>query len=191
MWGRRTLATGVIASVLSVLATGMASAADGRLHVRPAHGPVGSQIDITGHVRSSQRAAYAHPAYLGLLRDSANCELLVAATKQRVSVTKAGAVHVRFTVSGHGTCFQGSPSPQPVSPGEYRVIYPCHACTVGRFRVTTAGPLPFTGLPVGTVLALGASLVVAGVVLVAAYRIRPRRRLPTSPVGSPSRLARE
>lgn len=116
--------------------------------ISPGTGPVGTVITLTGHVQRQDVPQYRRPAYLGLLHESSDCELLVSTPTQRVDVHPDGLVNVRFRVGGSGTCFQGDSGPRRVMLGVYEVIYPCHACVLGRFEVTASAPqVAVTGGP--------------------------------------------
>jgi hypothetical protein len=141
-----------------------------QLTLRPASGPVGTYVTISGQLNPEQVRAnepyFQHPAYFNLITDVwadcakaphaypydcsagpaslAGCELIVGVIHPLISLdTATGRVSGSFTVGGEGTCFQDRPTehPQATLPGRYDVAIGCHACSFALFRVT-GSPAP-------------------------------------------------
>ena len=183
MWKRLVTGLGVAASL--VLAAGCASSVTtssavstspsaGRLpqlKLRPASGPAGTHVTISGQLNPGQARAnepyFRHPAYFALITDVragcakaphaaylydcsagpaslAGCELIVGLMHPLITVDPAtGRVSGSFTVGGEGTCFQGRPTahPQATLPGRYVLAIGAHATSWALFKVTGA-PVP-------------------------------------------------
>jgi hypothetical protein len=197
---RKRLVTGLGVAASLVLAAGCASSASpagvsssaatsrtgstsaspaelSQLKLRPASGPVGTYVTISGQFDREQVRAnepeFQHPAYFNLITDVhadcakaphaaypfdcstgpaslAGCELVVDLTRPLISLdTATGRVSGSFTVGGEGTCFQGQPTehPQAALPGRYVLAIGCHACSFALFRVT-GPPVPNSTAPV-------------------------------------------
>ena len=136
-----------------------------RLTLRPASGPAGTRVKISGQLTAAQVRTYEtdfrHPAYFSLITDVfadcakaphaypydcsagparlAGCELIVGLPHSVIALDPAtGRVTGSFTVGGAGTCFQDNPTghPQATPPGHYALAVGAHASTVALFRVT-------------------------------------------------------
>jgi hypothetical protein len=162
-----------VSSSATTSGTGSASTSPGglaQLELRPASGPVGTYVTISGHFNPEQVRAnepyFQHPAYFSLITDVwadcakalraypydcsagpaslAGCELIVGLIHPLISLdTATGRVSGSFTVGGQGTCFQDRPTqhPQATLPGRYDLAIGCHACSLALFRVT-GSPAP-------------------------------------------------
>lgn len=134
-----------------------------RLTLRPASGPPGTHVSITGHLSPAQvrvyQADFQRPAYFSLITDvfancaknSANCsagprsltgcELIVSAINPVVHLDPAtGRVSGSFTVGRAGTCFQDHPTghPRATLRGRYDLAIGPHASSWALFTVTRA-----------------------------------------------------
>jgi hypothetical protein len=144
--------------------TSAALAPPPRLTLRPASGPAGTRVTISGRLDAAQvrtyEANFLRPAYFSLITDVyadcataphaypddcsagsaklAGCELIVDLPDSAVSLdSTTGRVTGSFTVGGGGTCFQDRPTgqPQPTLPGRYALVIGAHANTVAVFTV--------------------------------------------------------
>jgi hypothetical protein len=132
-----------------------------QLTLRPASGPVGTYVTISGQLTPDQVRTYEseiqRPAYFSLITDVladcakdpydcsagppslVGCELIVDLVHPLITLdTTTGRVTGSFTVGGEGTCFQDRPSgdSQATPPGRYDLAIGCHACSFARFRMT-------------------------------------------------------
>lgn len=147
-----------------------------QLKLRPASGPVGTYVTISGQFDREQvrtnEPELQHPAYFNLITDVwadcakaphaypydcsigsaslAGCELIIDLIHPHISLdTATGRVSGSFAVGGEGTCFQDQPTehPQATLPGRYFLAIGCHACSFALFRVT-GSPVPKSTAPV-------------------------------------------
>ncbi len=132
-----------------------------RLTLRPASGPPGTHVSISGHLSPAQvrvyQADFQRPAYFSLItdvfancaKDSANCsagpgsltgcELIVNVMNPVVRLDRAtGRVSGSFTVGREGTCFQDRPTGNLRAPlrGRYDLAIGPHASSWALFTVT-------------------------------------------------------
>jgi hypothetical protein len=107
-----------------------------QLQLRPASGPVGTYVTISGQLNPDQVRAtepeFQRPAYFNLITDVfvgcakdpgdcsagpaslAGCELIVGLIQPHITLdTATGRVNGSFTVGGEGTCFQDRPTEYP------------------------------------------------------------------------------
>jgi hypothetical protein len=137
-----------------------------QLKLRPASGPVGTYVTISGQLNPGQVRAngpyFRHPAYFNLITDVwadcakaphaaylydcsagpaslAGCELIVDLIHPLITFdTATGRVSGSFTVGGEGTCFQDRPTGhrQATLPGRYVLAIGAHATSWALFTVT-------------------------------------------------------
>jgi len=149
-----------------------------QLELRPASGPIGTYVTLSGQLNLGQVRAndayFRNPAYFNLITDVwadcaqaphaypydcsagptnlAGCELIVGLIHPLISLdTATGRVSGSFTVGGQGTCFQDRPTEhrQATLPGRYVLAIGAHATSWGLFRVTgPPGPTPASTAPV-------------------------------------------
>jgi hypothetical protein len=149
-----------------------------QLKLRPASGPVGTYVTISGQLNPGQVRAdepyFRQPAYFNLITDVwddcakapraypydcsagpaslAGCELIVDLIHPLINLdTATGRVSGSLTVGGEGTCFQDRPTghPQATLPGRYVLAIGAHATSWALFRVTgSPGPTPASTVPV-------------------------------------------
>lgn len=104
------------------------------VRIAPRRGPVGTRMRITGRCF---RRRWNHGYGIFLRRQFTKpreCEIIAGgAFRFRVSRTRVGRGW--FEVARDGACFQRRYR-RRVTPGRYYVGFGCHACTIGRFRVT-------------------------------------------------------
>lgn len=141
-----------------------------RLTLRPASGPVGTHVTISGQLNPGQVRAdgpfFRHPAYFNLITDVwadcakaphaypydcsagpaslAGCELIAGLIHPLITLdTATGRVSGSLTVGGEGTCFQDRPTgrPQATRPGRYVLAIGAHATSWALFTVT-GSPVP-------------------------------------------------
>lgn len=157
-----------VSSPVTTSGTGSASASPAglpQLTLRPASGPVGTYVTISGQLNPGQVQAdepyFRYPAYFNLITDVwagcakaphaylddcsagpgslAGCELIVGLIHPVISLDMAtGRVSGSFTVGGQGTCFQDRPTehPQATLPGRYVLAIGAHATSWALFKVT-------------------------------------------------------
>jgi len=162
-----------VSSAATTSSTGSAPASpEGlpQLELRPASGPAGTYVTISGQLGAEQVRAnepyFRHPAYFSLITDVwsdcakaphayphdcsagpaslAGCELIAGLIHPLINLdTATGRVSGSFTVGGQGTCFQDRPTahPQATLPGRYDLAIGCHACSFALFTVT-GSPAP-------------------------------------------------
>ena len=158
-----------VSSPATTSSAGPASTGPGglpRLELRPASGPAGTYVTISGQLNPEQVRAddpyFRHPAYFDLITDVyagcgkgpsecsagpaglAGCELIVGLSDPLISLDAVtGRVSGSFTVGAQGTCFQDRPTgyPQATLPGRYDLAIGCHACSFALFTVT-GSPAP-------------------------------------------------
>ncbi len=149
-----------------------------QLKLRPASGPVGTYVTISGQLNPGQVRAnepyFRHPAYFNLITDVwadcakapraypydcsagpaslAGCEVIAGLIHPLINLdTATGQVSGSFTVGGQGTCFQDRPTghPQATLPGRYVLAIGAHATSWALFTVTgPPGPTPASTAPV-------------------------------------------
>ena len=149
-----------------------------QLKLRPASGPVGTQVTISGQLNPGQVRAdepyFRQPAYFNLITDVwadcakaphaypydcsagpaslAGCELIVDLIHPLINLdTATGRVSGSLTVGGEGTCFQDRPTghPQATLPGRYVLAIGAHATSWALFTVTGSPvPTPASTAPV-------------------------------------------
>ena len=149
-----------------------------QLKLRPASGPAGTHVTISGQLNPGQVRAdepyFRHPAYFNLITDVwadcakapraypydcsagqaslAGCELIVDLIHPLINLdTATGRVSGSFTVGGEGTCFQDRPTghPQATLPGRYVLAIGAHATSWALFTVTgSPGPTRASTAPV-------------------------------------------
>jgi hypothetical protein len=136
-----------------------------QLKLRPASGPVGTYVTISGQLDPGQLSAdepyFRQPAYFNLITDVwadctkaphaypydcsagpaslAGCELIAGLIHPLINLdTATGRVSGSFTVGGEGTCFQARPTghPQATLPGRYVLAIGAHATSWALFTVT-------------------------------------------------------
>ena len=141
-----------------------------QLKLRPASGPAGTHVTISGQLNPGQVRAdepyFRHPAYFNLITDVwadcakaphaypydcsagpaslAGCELIAGLIHPLINLdTAAGRVSGSLTVGGEGTCFQDRPTgrPQATLPGRYVLAIGAHATSWALFTVT-GSPVP-------------------------------------------------
>jgi hypothetical protein len=141
-----------------------------QLKLRPASGPAGTHVTISGQLNPGQVRAdgpyFRHPAYFNLITDVwadcataphaypydcsagpaslAGCELIVGLIHPLINLdTATGRVTGSLTVGGEGTCFQDRPTghPQATLPGRYVLAIGAHATSWALFEVT-GSPAP-------------------------------------------------
>ena len=170
-----------VSSSATTSSTGSTSASPAglpQLKLRPASGPVGTYVTISGQLNPGQVRAnepyFRHPAYFNLITDVwddcakaphaypydcsagpaslAGCELIVDLIHPLINLdTATGRVSGSFTVGGEGTCFQDQPTehPQATLPGRYVLAIGAHATSWALFRVTGSPvPTPASTAPV-------------------------------------------
>jgi hypothetical protein len=153
-----------VSSPATMSSTGSTSMSPGglpQLRLRPASGPVGTYVTISGQLTPEQVRAndpyFRHPAYFNLITDVyagcgegpsecsagpaglAGCELIVGLSDPLISLDAVtGRVSGSFTVGAQGTCFQDRLTgyPQATLPGRYVLAIGCHACSFALFTVT-------------------------------------------------------
>jgi hypothetical protein len=162
-----------VSSSVATSSTGSTSASPAglpQLKLRPASGPVGTYVTISGQLNPGQVRAnepyFRHPAYFNLITDVwadcakaphaypydcsagpaslAGCELIVDLIHPLINLDMAtGRVSGSFTVGGEGTCFQDRPTehPQATLPGRYVLAIGAHATSWALFKVT-GSPVP-------------------------------------------------
>lgn len=172
--------SGVSSSVTTSSAGSTAANPGGlpQLKLRPASGPVGTYVTISGQLNPGQVRAdepyFRHPAYFNLITDVwadcaqapraypydcpagpaglAGCELIAGLIHPLINLdTATGQVSGSFTVGGEGTCFQDRPTghPQATLPGRYVLAIGAHATSWALFTVTgPPGPTPASTAPV-------------------------------------------
>ena len=149
-----------------------------QLKLRPASGPVGTHVTISGQLNPGQVRAdepyFRQPAYFNLITDVwadcakaphaypydcsagpaslAGCELIVDLILPLINLdTATGRVSGSLTVGGEGTCFQDRPTghPQATLPGRYVLAIGAHATSWALFTVTGSPvPTPASTAPV-------------------------------------------
>jgi len=142
-----------------------------QLKLRPAAGPAGTYVRISGQLDREQLRAnepyFQHPAYFNLITDVwadcakaphaaypydcstgpaslAGCELIVGLIHPLINLdTTTGRVSGSFTVGREGTCFQDRPTerPQATLPGRYDLAIGAHATSWALFSVS-GSPAP-------------------------------------------------
>jgi hypothetical protein len=153
-----------VSAPAAAVGTGVTSASPlglPRLTLRPASGPPGTHVTISGHLSPAQvrvyEADFQRPAYFSLItdvfancaKDSANCsagpgsltgcELIVNVMNPVVRLDRAtGRVSGSFTVGREGTCFQDRPTghPRATLRGRYDLAIGPHASSWALFTVT-------------------------------------------------------
>lgn len=138
----------------------------------PNQGPVGTIVHVSGRLSADDRALYGtHPMYRLYADVSRTCELNVDFGPAHLIVdTSSGVVQGSFVVLGTGSCTTSSTTPQRVRPGQYQFAIGCQACTDATFNITSGSTLPFTGLPILTLVAAGLALTIAGAMSVGVSR---------------------
>lgn len=105
-------------------------------HLRPDHGPVGTQVRISGRCfrRRWRREAFG----LFLLKEfqrPRECELIIGGDKLQLSVGADRRGTGVFYVGRSGQCTQRDYQ-RRATPGVYFVGIYCHACHFAQFRIT-------------------------------------------------------
>jgi hypothetical protein len=170
-----------VSSPVTTSGTESTSASPGelpQLKLRPASGPVGTYVTISGQLNPGQVRAsesyFRHPAYFNLITDVwadcakaphaypydcsagpgslAGCELIVGLIHPLISLdTATGRVSGSFAVGGGGSCFQGRPTghPQAALPGRYVLAIGAHATSWALFTVPGV-PVPTSASTAGS-----------------------------------------
>jgi hypothetical protein len=104
------------------------------VRIAPRRGPVGTRVRITGRCFPRR---WNHGYGIFLLRQFTKpreCEV-IAGGPFRFRVNRARVGRGWFEVARDGACFQRRYR-RRVTPARYHVGFGCHACRIGRFRVT-------------------------------------------------------
>jgi hypothetical protein len=104
------------------------------VRITPERGPVGTRVRITGRC-FPRRWNSGYGIFLRRqFTKPRECEI-IAGGAFRFRVNRARAGRGWFEVARGGACFQRRYR-RRVTPGRYDIGFGCHACTLGRFRVT-------------------------------------------------------
>jgi hypothetical protein len=133
----------------------------------PAAGPVGTTVDVHGHIGSKfawwRRAVKATP-FIELDREFPDgCGGEGGTRSDTIRIAADGTVTGSFVVTSPEHCFQ-TDHYHPTTPGLYSIVAGCLACENGTFRVTAGatGALASTGWSSGDAIALAAIMTLGG-----------------------------
>ena len=104
------------------------------VRIVPRRGPVGTRVRISGRC-FARRWTSGYTIFLRRqVMEPRECEILAGgAFRFRVNRKREGRGW--FEVARDGACFQHRYG-RRVTPGRYDIGFGCHACSIGRFRVT-------------------------------------------------------
>jgi hypothetical protein len=153
-----------------------AASAQAQYAFSPSSGSVGSRITVTGSVPLEDRTSVSQQARLHLERRQDGGVLSLSVRPSSLHVDAAGRLKADFVVPRAGRYLYGTPDAgtHPAGPGRYTVSFPCHACPIGAFVVSSPA-LPGTGFPTGPALWAGGLLLASGGTLVLSAAARRRR----------------
>jgi hypothetical protein len=182
-WSRLSQVAAAAVYVLLVITTpATASAATAApFRFQPDHGPVGTEITISGTVTGSERASFATAApSMWLEMHQRGGVLLLYARSGVVHIDAHGHLSATFQVPAVGSYVDGVPDNRAHAAvlGEFGLSFPCHACGLGSFRLTAVSALAPTGNPIQFLGLVGLSTLVCGLAVVHLTR---RRRLDPIP----------
>ena len=100
----------------------------------PRRGPVGTRVRISGRCFSRRWNAGYGIFLRRRFTEPRECEV-IAGGRFRFRVDRDRDGRGWFEVARDGACFQRRYR-RSVTPGRYSIGFGCHACAIGRFRVT-------------------------------------------------------
>lgn len=172
----RSMSFRAATALFLVMVPGLAASAQAPYVFSPSSGPVGSRLTVTGSVPVEDRSWVSQQARLFLERRQDGGVLSLSVRPSSLQVTAAGTLTAAFVVPRQGRYLYDLPdaATHPAGPGRYTVSFPCHACSIGSFVVSSQA-LPGTGFATGPALLAGGLLLASGGALVLSATAGRRR----------------